>query len=209
MSLDNRGTPAPRGRDWRKAIHHKIGIINNADQAAGTQELLNKHGYLDSGRVGIWGWSGGGSSTLNALFQFPDLYQVGISVAPVANQRYYDTIYQERYMGLPHLNVEGYRLGSPLTHARHLKGKLLLVHGTGDDNVHFQGTEALINELVHYNRQFTMMAYPNRRHGISEGRNTTLHLYTLMFDFLEQHLAPEPHPGESTAKPNDSVGEAE
>ena len=190
MSVDNRGTPAPRGRGWRKAIHHKIGVVNIADQAAAVRKLLEDRSYLDPGRVGIWGWSGGGSSTLNALFQFPDLYHAGISVAPVANQRYYDTIYQERYMGLPSENVEGYRRGSPITHARNLEGKLLLIHGTGDDNVHYQGSEALINELVAYNKPFTMMAYPNRRHGISEGPNTTLHLYSLMTRFLLDNLSP-------------------
>ena len=192
MSVDNRGTPSPRGRDWRKAIYRKIGILNIADQAAAARKLIEVQDYLDSERVGIWGWSGGGSSTLNALFQYPELYDVGISVAPVANQRYYDTIYQERYMSLPSENVEGYRRGSPLTHARNLEGKLLLIHGTGDDNVHYQGSEALINELINYNKPFTMMAYPNRRHGISEGQNTTLHLYSLMTRFLLDNLPPGP-----------------
>src|SRR5690606_14815614 len=147
----------PRGRQWRKAIHSQIGILNIADQAGAAETLLNERSYLDSSRVGIWGWSGGGSSVLNALFQYPDLYTMVISVAPVANPRYYDTIYQERYMGLPHENVEGYRRGAAVTHARHLKGDLLLIHGTGDDNVHYQGTEALINELITYNKEFTMM----------------------------------------------------
>lgn len=188
ISVDNRGTPAPRGRAWRKAIYRKIGTLNIADQAAAVRALLARHSYLDPERVGVWGWSGGGSSTLNALLQYPDIYHTGISVAPVANQRYYDTIYQERYMGLPSDNVEGYRKGSPITHARNLEGNLLLVHGTGDDNVHYQGTEALINEFVAYNKPFTMMAYPNRRHGISEGRNTTRHLYSLFTRFLRENL---------------------
>jgi dipeptidyl-peptidase-4 len=138
--------------------------------------------------VAVWGWSGGGSTSLNLLFQYPELYQVALSVAPVAVQRYYDTIYQERYMGLPEDNSEGYRLGSPITHAHNLSGKLLLVHGTGDDNVHYQGTEALINELIAHNKPFTMMAYPNRSHGIAEGPNTTRHLYTLLTEYLYQHL---------------------
>lgn len=188
MSVDNRGTPAPRGREWRRALHKSIGIVNTADQAKAVQALLSRWSYLDPKRVGIWGWSGGGSSTLNAMFQYPDLYKVGISVAPVPNQRYYDSIYQERYMGLPEDNVEGYRKGSPLTHARNLKGPLLIIHGTGDDNVHYQGVEALINELVAYNKPFSMMSYPNRSHSISEGPNTTRHLYDLMTRFLDQHL---------------------
>lgn len=188
MSVDNRGTPAPRGRAWRKLIHHRIGILNSADQAAAVRALLKERSYLDPARVGVWGWSGGGSSTLNALLQYPDLYRTGMAVAPVANQRYYDTIYQERYMGLPQDNPEGYRQGSPLTYAANLKGNLLLVHGTGDDNVHYQGTEALINELISCNKPFTMMAYPNRTHGISEGRNTTRHLFELLTRYLNQNL---------------------
>jgi dipeptidyl-peptidase-4 len=205
MSVDNRGTPAPRGRSWRKSIHEKIGIFNVADQAAAVRALLKERPYLDPARVGIWGWSGGGSSTLNALFQHPGLYQLGMSVAPVANQRYYDTIYQERYMGLPAQNVEGYRLGSPLTHARHLRGDLLIIHGTGDDNVHYQGTEALINELITYKKPFSMMAYPNRRHGISEGGSTTFHLHALLTQFLKDHLAAGPIPLSSGKKLPPSV----
>ncbi len=188
MSVDNRGTPAPRGREWRKAIYKRVGILNASEQAAAVRALLQSRPYLDPARVGIWGWSGGGTSTLNALLQYPDLYRVGMAVAPVPNLRYYDTIYEERYMGLPEENPEGYRLGSPVTHASKLKGDLLVVHGTGDDNVHYQGTEALINELIAHKKPFTMMAYPNRTHGISEGKNTTLHLYQLLTRFLYQNL---------------------
>lgn len=190
MSLDNRGTPAPRGRDWRKIIHRKIGILAAADQAAAVRTLLKERAWLDPKRVAIWGWSGGGSMTLNAMLRYPDLYQAGISIAPVPNQRFYDTIYQERYMGLPGDNAEGYRLGSPITFASQLQGHLLLVHGTGDDNCHYQGTEALINELIGNNKQFEMLAYPNRSHGISERKNTTRHLFTLMTRFLHEHVPP-------------------
>ena len=184
MSVDNRGTPAPRGRDWRKSVYRKIGILASHDQAEATKAILKDRPYLDSNRVAIWGWSGGGSMTLNAMFRYPDLYQTGISIAPVPNERLYDTIYQERYMGLPGDNAEGYRLGSPLTFAHQLKGHLLLVHGTGDDNCHYQGTEQLIDELITHNRQFSMLAYPNRSHGISEKKNTTRHLFSLMTNFL-------------------------
>ena len=187
MSVDNRGTPAPRGREWRKCVHRQIGILASADQAAATQAILKERPYLDPKRVSIWGWSGGGSMTLNALFRYPDLYQTGISIAPVPNERLYDTIYQERYMGLPGDNAEGYRLGSPITFAKQLKGNLLLIHGTGDDNCHYQGTEALIDELITHNKQFSMLAYPNRSHGISEKRNTTRHLFSLMTQFLKAH----------------------
>jgi len=192
ISVDNRGTPAPRGREWRKCIYRQVGILASADQAAAARALLRDRPYLDAQRVAIWGWSGGGSMTLNALLRYPDLYQVGMSIAPVPNQRLYDTIYQERYMGLPGDNAEGYRLGSPLTFANQLRGQLLLVHGTGDDNVHYQGSEALINELIAHHKQFTMFAYPGRSHGISEGRNTTRHLYGLLTDFLHRHVPAGP-----------------
>ncbi len=190
MSFDNRGTPAPRGRAWRKSVFRKVGILAPEDQAAAVRAVLRSRPYLDKDRVGVWGWSGGGSMTLNAMFKFPDLYKTGISIAPVANQRYYDTIYQERYMGLPGDNVEGFRQGSPINFANQLKGNLLLIHGTGDDNCHYQGTEALINELIRNNKPFTMMAYPNRSHGIFEGHNTTLHLRELMTRYLKQNLPP-------------------
>jgi dipeptidyl-peptidase-4 len=195
MSFDNRGTPAPRGRAWRKSVFHQIGILAPEDQAAAVRAVLGQRPYIDKDRIGIWGWSGGGSMTLNAIFKFPELYKTGISIAPVANQRYYDTIYQERYMGLPGDNVEGFRRGSPINFAHQLKGNLLLIHGTGDDNCHYQGTEALINELIRHNKPFTMMAYPNRSHGIFEGQNTTLHLRELMTRYLEQNLPPGPKKG--------------
>ena len=192
VSIDNRGTPAPRGRAWRKSIYHQIGILASADQAAAVKKLLREWPFLDSSRVGVWGWSGGGSMTLNAMFRYPDLYKTGMAVAFVSNQRYYDDIYQERYMGLPEDNASGFRDGSPITYAKNLKGNLLIVHGTGDDNVHYQSFEALVNELVAYNKHFTMMAYPNRSHGIYEGRGTTRHLYELLTSYLKEHLAPGP-----------------
>jgi dipeptidyl-peptidase-4 len=187
VTTDNRGTPAPRGRAWRKAIYGKIGIVNVADQAAAALEVL-KWPFVDETRVGVWGWSGGGSMTLNAMFQHPEIYQVGVSVAPVGNQLLYDTIYQERYMGLPETNAEGFKLGSPVTHAKNLKGKLLLIHGTGDDNVHYQNAEVVINELIKNNRPFDMMSYPNRAHGIRKGENTRVHLYELMTRYFLSHL---------------------
>ena len=188
FSFENRGTPAPRGREWRKSIYRQVGILAAADQAAALRHTLEARPYLDRERVGIWGWSGGGSMTLNALLKYPDLYQAGIAVAAVPNMRLYDTIYQERYMGLPDDNVDGYRDGSPLNFAHQLKGKLLLVHGTGDDNVHYQGIEALIDRLVHHKKHFEMLLYPNRSHGIGEGQNTTVHLREAMLEFWRRHL---------------------
>src|SRR5205085_9904705 len=139
-------------------------------------------------RVGIWGWSGGGSNTLNVMFRFPDVYKTGVAVAPLADQKLYDTIYQERYMGLPADNAEGYRIGSPINFAEGLKGKLLIVHGSGDDNVHFQGTERLVNRLVELGKPFDLMVYPNRTHAIAEGEGTTLHLYNLIARYIREHL---------------------
>jgi len=188
LSFDNRGTPAPRGRTWRKSIYRKVGILAPADQAAALRHTLQSRPYLDSGRVGIWGWSGGGSMTLNALLKYPELYQSGIAVAAVPNMRLYDTIYQERYMGLPEDNVEGYRNGSPLHFAQQLEGHLFLIHGTGDDNVHYQGAEALIDRLVHHNKPFEMLTYPNRSHSIGEGQNTTVHLRKAMLSFWQRNL---------------------
>ncbi len=190
MSFDNRGNPAPRGRAWRKSIYRKIGVIAPQDQAAAVKAVLSDCPYLDPKRIGIWGWSGGGSMSLNAIFKYPDLYSTAIAVAPVSNQRYYDTIYQERYMGLPGDNVEGFEKGSPINYASQLKGKLLLIHGTGDDNCHYQATEALIDELIRNDKPFTMMAYPNRSHSINEGANTTRHLRALMTRFLLENLPP-------------------
>ena len=128
--------------------------------------------------------------TLNAIFRYPEIYQTGMAVAPVPNQRYYDTIYQERYMGLPSENVDGFKDGSPINFAHQLKGNLLVVHGTGDDNCHYQGTEALINELIRHDKEFTMMAYPNRTHSISEGKNTRRHLYRLLTNYLMDKMPP-------------------
>lgn len=190
MSFDNRGTAAPRGRAWRKSIYRKIGVLAPVDQAEAVRAVLRDCPYLDPKRVGVWGWSGGGSMSLNAIFKYPDLYATAVSVAPVANQRYYDTIYQERYMGLPGQNVEGFEKGSPISYASQLKGNLLLIHGTGDDNCHYQTTEALIDELIRHNKPFTMMAYPNRSHSISEGQNTTRHLRALMTRYLLENLPP-------------------
>jgi len=188
MSVDNRGTPAPRGREWRKAIYKKIGIINSADQADAVKALLQKYSFMDADRIGVWGWSGGGSATLNAMFRYPDIYKTGMAVAPVGHEKLYDTIYQERYMGLISENPDVYEDGSPVNVAKNLKGNLLIVHGTGDDNVHYQGTELVINELVKNNKPFTMMAYPNRTHGIYEGAGTTLHLYNLLTRYLHTNL---------------------
>jgi dipeptidyl-peptidase-4 len=187
ISLDNRGTPSLRGRDWRKCIYRKIGVYASEDQS-GAARAIDKWSWVDSTRIGVWGWSGGGSMTLNLMFRDPSVYDVGMAVAPVPDVHLYDTIYQERYMGLPQENEEDYRQSSPVTFAGNLQGKLLVVHGSGDDNVHYQGTERLVNALVAANKPFTMMVYPNRTHGIFEGPGTTVHLFSLLTRYLHENL---------------------
>ncbi len=189
ISMDNRGTPCIKGREWRKSLYTKLGVINSRDQAMAAKEIMNWE-FVDPDRIAVWGWSGGGAMTLNLLFRYPEIYKTGMSVAPVTNQLYYDNIYQERYMGLPWENEKDYIEGSPVTYAKNLQGNLLLVHGTADDNVHYQNSEALINELIKHNRQFRVMPYPNRSHGIYEGKNTTRHLYTKLLNFLEEKVEP-------------------
>ena len=190
-SVDNSGTASPRGRFWRKRIYGSVGELSSREQAAAARGLARRP-FVDSTRLGVWGWSGGGSMTLNMLFRSPELYRTGMAVAPVADERYYDTIYEERYMGLPQQNADGYRRGSPITFASQLRGNLLLVHGTGDDNVHFQNSEALVNALVAANRPFTMMAYPGRTHCICEGEGTTVHLFELLTRYLGERLPATP-----------------
>ena len=188
MSFDNRGSASPRGRDWRKASNGKIGILPPKDQAAAVSKVLDERPYIDAKRVGSWGWSGGGSMSLNAIFKYPDLYKTAIAVASVPNQRHYDTIYQERYMGLPGDNQKAYREGSPINFVHQLKGNLLIVHGALDDNCHYQTFEKLVDRLISRNKKFSMMTYPRGTHSIREGKNTTIHLYNLMTDFIKSSL---------------------
>ena len=187
-SFDNRGTPAPKGRDWRKSVYGSVGELSSKEQAEAVRKLAAQRPYVDATRIGVWGWSGGGTNTLNLMFRSPDLYKVGVAVAPVPDQRLYDTIYQERYMGLPNSNEDGYKRGSAIHFAAGLKGKLLIVHGSGDDNVHFQGTERLVNKLVELGKPFDFMEYPNRSHAISEVKGTSLHVYQLISRYFEEHL---------------------
>jgi dipeptidyl-peptidase-4 len=190
VSFDNRGTPAPKGVAWRKVIYGTVGDLSSKEQAAAIQALAARHAFIDRDRIGVWGWSGGGSNTLNTMFRFPEIYRVGVSIAPVPDQRLYDTIYQERYMGLPQDNAEGYRVGSPINFAEGLKGKLLIAHGSGDDNVHYQGTERLVNRLVALVKPFDLMVYPNRTHAIAEGPGTPAHIHRLIGRYFLDHLPP-------------------
>jgi dipeptidyl-peptidase-4 len=187
VSVDNHGTPAPLGRKWRKAIYGQLGVVETRDQARAAQ-LLVQRPYVDTERVGIWGWSYGGFMSLNAIFQHPDLYRTAVVVSPVTHWSLYDNVYTERFNGLPTDNKAGYDRGSPLTYVGGFRGNLLLVHGSGDDNVHYQNSEMLINALVAANKPFTMMEYPNRTHCICQGRNTQLHLFELITRYLDQNL---------------------
>jgi dipeptidyl-peptidase-4 len=185
--VDNRGTPAPLGRVWRKAIYGQLGVLETQDQAAAATALRERP-YVDRNRVGIWGWSYGGFMTLNVLFQHPELYRVGVAVSPVTHWALYDNVYTERFNGLITTNRDGYDRGSPISYVGGYRGDLLLVHGSGDDNVHFQNSELLINALVAANKPFQMMEYPNRTHCLCQGKNTTLHLFSLITRYLDEHL---------------------
>lgn len=190
VSFDNHGTPAPRGREWRKIVYGEVGVLSSREQAAALRKFEEMYPFVDAARVAVWGWSGGGTNTLNLMFRSPELYKVGMSVAPVPDQRLYDSIYQERYMGLPQDNTVGYQASSAINYAEGLRGHLLIVHSEGDDNVHYQGTELLINRLVELGKQFDFMEYPGRTHSLSEGSGTHYHLYCLLTRYLEDHLAP-------------------
>ncbi len=190
ISVDNRGTPSLRGAAWRKSIYGQIGRLNIHDQAMAAKKLFAEYSYLDTSRVAVWGWSGGGSTTLNLMFQYPDIYKTGISISAVDNLLFYDNIYEERYMGLPQENMDNYIKGSPIYYAKNLRGNLLFIHGTGDDNVQYDNAEAMLNELIKYNKTFQFMPYPNRTHSISEGPGTREHLSSLYTAFLRKNCPP-------------------
>lgn len=190
VSFDTQGTPAAKGRAWRKMIYGTVGVLSSAQQAEAIQAFAASRAYVDTSRMAVWGWSGGGSNTLNLMFRSPGLFTAGMAVAPMADQHYYDTIYQERYMGLPQSNPQGYHDGSPINFAQGLKGSLLIVHGSGDDNCHIKVTELLMNRLIGLGKPFDFMEYPNRTHAISEGDGTSFHLYSLLSHYLESHVLP-------------------
>jgi dipeptidyl-peptidase-4 len=194
VSFDNRGTPAPKGAAWRRSIFGSLGPLSTKEQAAAVKELGRTRSYADLSRVSIWGWSGGGSNTLNAMFRKPDVYHLGIAVAPKPQPHLYNAWFQEIYMETRETNPDGYRRSAPINFAEGLKGDLLIIHGTGETNTHLQITEGLVDRLIELGKRFDYMAYPNRNHGLREGRGTAIHLRMLMIRYLIEHLPPGPLP---------------
>ncbi|EMR03409.1 S9 family peptidase [Cesiribacter andamanensis] len=185
VSVDNRGTGA-RGRDFKHITYGQMGKWEVQDQIEAAR-YLGSMPYVDKDRIGIWGWSYGGYMSSLALFVGNEVFKTAIAVAPVTNWRFYDTIYTERYLKTPQENAEGYDAWSPLSHVDKLKGNYFLIHGTGDDNVHFQNAVALQDALISAGKQFQSFYYPNRNHGI-RGGNTSLHLFQMMTDYLKANL---------------------
>ena len=186
VCVDGRGTGL-KGRDFKKVTQKELGKYEVEDQIAAAKELAERS-YIDKNNIGIWGWSYGGFMSTNCLLKGNDIFTTAIAVAPVTSWRFYDTVYTERYMQTPQENASGYDDNSPINYADKLEGNYLLVHGTGDDNVHVQNSRRMINALVAANKPFDIAMYPDRAHGIRKGENTRLHLYHKMTNFIAQHL---------------------
>jgi dipeptidyl-peptidase-4 len=186
--MDGRGSYG-YGKAWAAAALDTIGLASLEDHVAGA-EYLKSLPYVDGSRIGIWGWSGGGTMTALAMLKTPGVFRAGAAVAPVTDWRFYDSIYTERYMKLPSQNVDGYRDASPANFASGLEGALLIAHGTADDNVHFQNSVYLVNELTKAGKQYELAVYPGGGHGIG-GDKTRLHLFTKITEFFEKELMGE------------------
>jgi dipeptidyl-peptidase-4 len=185
VCVDNRGTGF-RGADFKKMTYKQLGKYETADQIEVAKWLAQKS-YVDPARIGIWGWSFGGYLSSLCITKGADVFSMAIAVAPVTSWRYYDSIYTERYLQTPQENPTGYDENSPIQFAKNLKGKFLLVHGTADDNVHFQNSVMFSEALIQANKPFEQAYYPNKNHGIYGG-NTSLHLYSKMTDFILKNL---------------------
>jgi dipeptidyl-peptidase-4 len=188
VSIDNRGTPAPKGAAWRRAIFGSLGPLSTEEQEAGLKELARTRPYVDLTRVGIWGWSGGGSNTLNAMFRKPDSYHVGIAVVPKPQPHLYNAWFQEIFMRTRKENPDGYERAAAINYADGLRGKLLIVTGSGETNTHIQIIEGLVDRLIELGKPFDYMVYPNRDHGLREGSGTLVHVRMLIIRYLLEHL---------------------
>jgi dipeptidyl-peptidase 4 len=186
VSVDNRGTGG-RGEEFKKCTYLQLGKYETLDQIEAAK-YLGTLGYVDKTRIGMWGWSFGGYLTLSCLTKGADYFSFGIAVASVTNWKYYDNVYTERFMRTPKENMEGYEENSPVNHAGKLKGKLLLISGMADDNVHPQNSYDMVTALVGADKQFESQFYPNSNHGINTGKNTSFHLYRRMTDFILENL---------------------
>ena len=184
--IDPRGTGL-KGRDFKKVTQKELGKYEVEDQIAAAKKLAQRS-YIDKENIGIWGWSYGGFMSTNCLLKGNDIFSTAIAVAPVTSWRFYDTVYTERYMQTPQENPSGYDENSPINYADKLEGNYLLVHGSGDDNVHQQNTMRMINALVEADKQFDLFIYPDRAHGIRKGNNTRLNLYKKMTSFIHESL---------------------
>ena len=192
VSIDNRGTPAPKGAAWRRVVFGSLGPLSTEEQHLGIQELGRRLAYVDLLRVGIWGWSGGGSNTLNALFRKPDTYHVGIAVVPKPQPHLYNAWFQEIFMRTREVNPEGYEKAAAINYAEGLKGKLLIITGSGETNTHIQIIEGLVDRLIELGKPFDYMVYPNRDHGLREGNGSLVHVRMRIIRYLLDNLPPGP-----------------
>lgn len=192
VSIDNRGTPCPKGAAWRRAIFGSLGPLSTEEQEAGLKAMARQCSFIDLDRVGIWGWSGGGSNTLNAMFRKPDSYHVGIAVVPKPQPHLYNAWFQEIFMRTREVNAEGYERSAPINFAEGLKGKLLIMTGSGETNTHIQIIEGLVDKLIKLGKPFDYMVYPNRDHGLREGDGTVVHVRMHILRYLLQNLPAGP-----------------
>ena len=192
VSIDNRGTPCPKGAAWRRSIFGSLGPLSTEEQEAGLKALAKQCTFIDTDRVGIWGWSGGGSNTLNALFRKPDTYHVGIAVVPKPQPHLYNAWFQEIFMRTREVNPEGYEKAAAINYAEGLKGKLLIMTGSGETNTHIQIIEGLVDRLIKLGKPFDYMVYPNRDHGLREGDGTVVHVRMHILRYLHNNLPSGP-----------------
>ncbi|MEL6104576.1 MAG: DPP IV N-terminal domain-containing protein [Planctomycetota bacterium] len=192
VSIDNRGTACPKGAAWRRSIFGSLGPLSTEDQATALKQLAKDNPYLDLSRVAIWGWSGGGSNTLNAMFRKPDVYHVGIAVVPKPQPWLYNAWFQEIYMRTREVNAEGYQRSAPINFAEGLRGKLLIITGSGETNTHIQIIEGLVDRLIELGKPFDYMVYPNRDHGLREGKGSVVHVRMKILRYLIENLPPGP-----------------